>query len=181
MVKLRMIYGESMSHAFDKQVKGFEHSDMARFTTKDWMGEPIAAVKTIQTAKCTDAQKLQRDQYCDCDGYLRTATIGQLLLWKRYYWKCRKAGKTLKSYVQKHKKSRVEGAPTHMGYRAFFLKHCLLWDFLQFFQEYLGAMWVLDSASFEGQEFVVRARIVRSEAFKPPEEPKEARVERPRF
>jgi len=55
MVKLRMIYGESMSHAFDKQVKGFEHSDMARFTTRDWMDEPIGAVKTIQTAKCTDA------------------------------------------------------------------------------------------------------------------------------
>lgn len=68
-----------------------------------------------------------------------------------------------------------------MGYRAYFMKKCMLWNLLDFFVNWLEAKWRLESTTVEGDYLVVKARIVNREDVKAPIEPREYKAERPRF
>lgn len=75
----------------------------------------------------TPAQINQRAAYSECDCLWKNREPEQVEAWNRYIG------------LTRNKKTKVKDA-----YRLH-MSHCLRWNFLEFFEEYLYSLWIVDS------------------------------------
>ena len=127
------------------------------------------------------AQEFRRWLYKQVDRMLANMTIGQKILWKRFYWYARGRGWTVKKIFKRKKPDEIKEIKKNMGYRAFFFHRALRWKLEDWFYLWLKAKWRLESFSESEQEYLVIAKIVHREDVKIPKEPREYKVERIRF
>jgi len=181
MAKLRSPIRQILSGALTKQVNPERKYSTAKTTYVDYQCRWVLRKKSPITDRRSPAQLAVRLAYCVCDYYLRTATGGQKVTWKRYYWSERNLGRTRIENPRITKKSKTSGREHHMGYRAYFFKRCLGWDFLDFFYNWLKSKWTIHRISFGLGVMNINASIVNRDDVRVPYELREYKLERVRF
>ena len=153
------------------------HGRMARVVP------PISATFEVVGGRCkikarkffahatTPKQRVQRLKWCDADFMFRNLTLGQFALFKRYYWRERRRGRTLKESYHKTKTAVGTGARRDMGYYAYFMKRGLRWDLKEYLSRYLGSKWIIESVAPHAGGFLVKARLEHREAWRVVYEP----------
>ena len=129
----------------------------------------------------TPQQEFQRWLYKIVDKMLFDMTIGQAILWKRFYWYARARGWTVKHSHKGTRADEIKETKKNMGYRAFFFKRALGWNLGDWLYLWLKSMWRLVDYSLTEDTITVEARILHRDLYRLPTEPREYKVERIRF
>jgi len=86
----------------------------------------------------SEAQLRWRHFYCICDSMYRHMTPLQKALWKRFYFKERYLGRTLRSPSQRKTKSYSATPSRHLSDYAYFMKKALTWNLKEYLRDYLN-------------------------------------------
>jgi len=146
------------------------------------LGGHSALCKTTQIkTEPSEKQLFRRWLYREVDRMLQYMTIGQRIVWKRFYWYARARGWTAKKSSLRRKPDEIKEVKKNMGYRAFFMHRGLRWKLEDWLYFWLKAKWMLETLSEDADNWIVKAKIVHREDVKIPTEPREYKIERVRF
>ena len=178
-VKSRILDGALKG--YKNQVRGWNPTTNLDLYYRIVKGEIVMSLKSKPPERRSPQQQFRGWLWCIVDQMFRNLSLGQFSLWKRYYWRKRAQGKTVKTSVKRGTKSPFKETGRNMGYYAYFMKKGLHWDFLEFFWSWLKAKWRVNHAYVKGTDIIVEFQIVHRERVKIAREPRILRAERIRW
>jgi len=181
MVKVKGKFVLAWKKGFGNVVREGTFNPLAKAYFRMLGGHSALCKTTQHKTKPSDKQEFRRWLYKQVDRMYKNLTIGQFILWKRFYWYARNLGWTVKKKTERKRPDEIKEVKKNMGYRAFFMHRGLRWKLLDWLYLWLKAKWRLETFTESEQEYLVIAKIVHREDVELPKEPREYKVERVRF
>ena len=181
MAKVKGKHVRAYSGSLGVRRTSYTRRNMVHATFRMLGGHSALVERTQIKTEPSEAQLAQRWLYAQVDRMLDNMSLGQAILWKRFYWYCRARGWTVKFSHTELGTDEIKDTKKNMGYRAFFFKRALCWNLNDWLYLWLKAKWRLSDYSETAEDAVFRVQIVHRDLVKLPTEPRDYKVERIRF
>jgi len=141
-------------------------------------GKIIFMLKPRPPVRPSFAQKTHRFNYCLIDMYWKHMSPGQRRAWMLYYFDQKMRGLAVRGPRKgKTKKSRLNPAGD-LSARSLFFRRGLMWNFLKYFEENLGAQLIVDEIVPDRGGLLINFHIAHRIDFQKVYEPDSSKVMR---
>jgi len=181
LTKVKLIAQTGVSEALRKEVRGAGVKGGMSLALKDYLCRNVVTVKPIAPKTCSFKQLVQRRKWCQADYMWRMMSEGQKRLWRKYYWRERAMGRTLRKDVRVAGREKVMKGQRDMGYYALFMKRAMDGKLGDFLRNFLGATFHLKAIERTEDEVILTFNFCRHWGEPLPIEPREVKLERIRL